>query len=113
LADPSELVDVDALVAAYYDARPDPSVPEQRVAFGTSGHRGTSPARTFTEAHVLAISEAVRFRTSGRCLDARGMDRPLLCRASHHLQGGWRECRSAGEVAARRPDSGHETVPEG
>ncbi|HYZ27867.1 MAG TPA: hypothetical protein VE570_02345 [Thermoleophilaceae bacterium] len=63
LADPSELVDVDAVLAAYYDRRPDSSVPEQRVAFGTSGHRGTSLAGTFTEAHVLAISEAVcRYR---------------------------------------------------
>jgi len=56
LLDPDQLVDVDRLVGAYYDEQPDPSVEEQRVAFGTSGHRGSSLARTFNEAHVLAMS---------------------------------------------------------
>jgi phosphoglucomutase len=65
LPDPSSLIDVDALVEAYYEEAPDPSVPEQRVSFGTSGHRGSSLARTFNEAHVLAVSEAVcRYRAS-------------------------------------------------
>src|ERR1044072_1939525 len=54
-----DLIDVDALIAAYHDERPDPSEETQRVSFGTSGHRGTATARTFNEAHVLAISEAV------------------------------------------------------
>src|SRR5205814_3596058 len=58
-ADPEALVDVDRLVRAYHDERPDVSDPEQRVSFGTSGHRGTSFDRTFTESHVLAIAEAV------------------------------------------------------
>jgi phosphoglucomutase len=63
LPDPSSLIDVDRLVSAYYEDKPDPSLAEQRVSFGTSGHRGSSPARTFNEAHVLAISEAVcRYR---------------------------------------------------
>ena len=63
LADPADLVDVDALIGAYFDERPDPSVEGQRVAFGTSGHRGTSTARTFNEDHVLAITEAIcRYR---------------------------------------------------
>ncbi len=53
------LVDVPRLVAAYYTGAPDPSAPEQRVAFGTSGHRGSSFARTFNEWHVLAISQAI------------------------------------------------------
>jgi len=57
------LIDVGRLTAAYYDERPDPSVPEQRVAFGTSGHRGTSLDGTFTEAHILAITQAIcRYR---------------------------------------------------
>src|SRR3954451_7872661 len=61
----SALVDVDNLIAAYHDERPDPSNDAERVAFGTSGHRGTSTARTFNEAHVVAISEAVcRYRES-------------------------------------------------
>ena len=54
-----KLVDIDALVAAYTDLRPDPSVPEQRVAFGTSGHRGTSFDRSFNEWHVLAVVQAI------------------------------------------------------
>jgi phosphoglucomutase len=83
LPDPSALIDVDALVGAYHDERPDPAVPEQRVAFGTSGHRGTASARTFTESHVLAIAEAVcRYRAS------QGIDGPLfLGRDTHALSG--------------------------
>jgi phosphoglucomutase len=80
-ADPSQLVDVDRLLAAYADERPDPAEPTQRVAFGTSGHRGTALARTFNEAHVLAISEAVcRYR------ERQGIDGPLfLGRDTHAL----------------------------
>jgi len=53
------LVDVPRLVTAYYTDVPDSSVPEQRVAFGTSGHRGSAFERTFNEWHVLAISQAI------------------------------------------------------
>ena len=53
------LVDVPRLVTAYYALRPDPSVREQRVSFGTSGHRGSSFDATFNEAHVLAITQAI------------------------------------------------------
>src|SRR5213596_180433 len=57
------LLDVAKLVTAYYAEIPDPAVPAQRVAFGTSGHRGSSFERTFNEWHVLAISEAIcRYR---------------------------------------------------
>jgi phosphoglucomutase len=55
----SLLVDVPKLLAAYVDLRPDPTVPAQRVAFGTSGHRGSSFERSFNEWHVLAISQAI------------------------------------------------------
>ena len=58
-APPSLLVDVDRLVAAFFSDRPDPSVPAQRVTFGTSGHRGTAFERTFNAWHVLAISQAI------------------------------------------------------
>jgi phosphoglucomutase len=54
----SALIDVAELTRAYYEP-PDPSLPEQRIAFGTSGHRGSSLARSFNEAHVLAISQAI------------------------------------------------------
>jgi phosphoglucomutase len=81
LPEPSDLVDVDQLIEAYYDRTPDLSDPGQRVAFGTSGHRGSSLTATFTEAHVAAISEAVcRYRV------AQGIDGPLfLGRDTHAL----------------------------
>jgi len=53
------LVDVPKLVTAYYTGIPDPSVPEQRVAFGTSGHRGSSFKLAFNEWHILAITQAI------------------------------------------------------
>jgi phosphoglucomutase len=53
------LVNVPRLIAAYYSERPDPSIAAQRVAFGTSGHRGSSFEVSFNEAHVLAISQAI------------------------------------------------------
>jgi phosphoglucomutase len=58
-ADPSRLVNVPRLMTAYYARRPDPAVREQRVAFGTSGHRGSAFATAFNEAHILAISQAI------------------------------------------------------
>jgi phosphoglucomutase len=59
LANASELVDVPKLITAYFADRPDPRVPEQRVAFGTSGHRGSSFDRGFNEWHILAITQAI------------------------------------------------------
>src|SRR5580693_4588347 len=57
--EPSALVDVPKLIAAYYTETPDPSVVAQRVSFGTSGHRGSSFDRAFNEQHILAISQAI------------------------------------------------------
>ena len=75
LPEPSDLIDVDKLLDAYHD-RPDPA---NRVSFGTSGHRGTSLAGTFTEWHVAAISEAVcRYR------EQQGIDGPLFLGADTH-----------------------------
>lgn len=53
------LVDVPALIDAYYTQTPDPDEPGQRVSFGTSGHRGSSLSRSFNEAHILAVTQAV------------------------------------------------------
>jgi phosphoglucomutase len=80
-AEPSMLVDVDRLVAAYYDIHPDPSAPAQSVSFGTSGHRGSSLNGTFNEDHILATTEAIcRYRTR------MGYDGPLFVgRDSHAL----------------------------
>ncbi len=58
-AEASELVDVPRLVTAYYTQVPDPSVPAQRVAFGTSGHRGCAFDRAFNEHHILAITQTI------------------------------------------------------
>ncbi len=58
-AQPSDLVDVARLVTSYYALRPDPARPGQRVAFGTSGHRGSSLAVGFNEDHILATSQAI------------------------------------------------------
>ncbi|MEP6484012.1 MAG: alpha-D-glucose phosphate-specific phosphoglucomutase, partial [Rudaea sp.] len=55
----SALVDVRKLLDAYVDLKPDPSVAEQRVAFGTSGHRGSSFERSFNEWHILATTQAI------------------------------------------------------
>jgi len=69
----SILVDIPKLLAAYSDLKPDPSVPAQRVAFGTSGHRGSSFDRSFNEWHILAISQAIcEYRKS------KGIDGPLF-----------------------------------
>jgi phosphoglucomutase len=80
-ANPADLVDVDQLIRAYHERQPDPVDPAQRVAFGTSGHRGSAFNAAFNEAHILAIVEAVcRHRAR------RGIDGPLyLGRDSHAL----------------------------
>lgn len=58
-AEASDLIDIDDLIAAYYDRKPDPSVAEQRVVFGTSGHRGSSLSSSFNEDHILATTQAI------------------------------------------------------
>ena len=73
------LVDLDALRAAYFDRRPDPSVAEQRVRFGTSGHRGSSLRGTFNEWHVLAIAQAICDERR-----ARGVGGPLFLGVDTH-----------------------------
>jgi phosphoglucomutase len=77
------LIDLPALERGYRDNRPDPGDPRQRVAFGTSGHRGTPGDRTFTEAHILAITRAIcDYRRD------RGIDGPLfLGKDTHALSG--------------------------
>ncbi|MGB5295597.1 MAG: phosphoglucomutase (alpha-D-glucose-1,6-bisphosphate-dependent) [Thermoanaerobaculia bacterium] len=80
-APPSLLVDLPGLVSAYYSYRPEPAEPSHRVAFGTSGHRGSSLRHSFNEAHVLAISQAIaEYRRQ------HGIDGPLfLGRDTHAL----------------------------
>jgi phosphoglucomutase len=77
--EPQILVNVPRLVTAYYTEHPDPSVPAQRVAFGTSGHRGSSLDIAFNEDHILAISQAI-------CLyrQQKGIDGPLFLGIDTH-----------------------------
>ncbi|MCB9273482.1 MAG: alpha-D-glucose phosphate-specific phosphoglucomutase [Lewinellaceae bacterium] len=59
IAAPDQLVNIPRLITAYFTELPDPTVPEQRVAFGTSGHRGSSLKGSFNEQHILAITQAI------------------------------------------------------
>ncbi|MFJ7301093.1 phosphoglucomutase (alpha-D-glucose-1,6-bisphosphate-dependent) [Streptomyces sp. NPDC099088] len=78
-AGPEDLVDVARLVTAYYALHPDPADPGQRVAFGTSGHRGSSLATAFNEDHIAATSQAIcEYR------DGQGTDGPLFLGIDSH-----------------------------
>ena len=79
IADPHDLIDVSRLVTAYFAAKPDPAEPSQRVAFGTSGHRGSAFDTAFNENHILATSQAIcDYRR------AKGIDGPLFVGADTH-----------------------------
>ncbi|WP_019135809.1 phosphoglucomutase (alpha-D-glucose-1,6-bisphosphate-dependent) [Cellulomonas massiliensis] len=86
-AQPSDLVDVDALLGAYHDLVPDPDDPLQQVVFGTSGHRGSSLDTAFNEAHIVAITAAIVEYRRGQ-----GTDGPLFIgRDTHALsEPAWR-----------------------
>ena len=93
-APPSMLVNVPKLVTAYYAERPDPSIAAQRVAFGTSGHRGSAFENTFNEWHVLAINQAIcEYRRR------QGIDGPLFLGIDTHALS-VPACASALEVLA-------------
>jgi phosphoglucomutase len=78
-ARPSDLIDVEALVHAYYTLKPDASVPEQRVVFGTSGHRGSAFDTAFNDDHIAATTQAiVEYRAS------QGVTGPLFIGADTH-----------------------------
>ncbi|MFN7924713.1 MAG: phosphoglucomutase (alpha-D-glucose-1,6-bisphosphate-dependent) [Bryobacteraceae bacterium] len=88
------LIDAAALERAYFENRPDPANPAHRVAFGTSGHRGTPPQHTFTEAHILAITQAIcEYRR------ANGIHGPLFLGKDTHAVSTVAE-RTAVEVLA-------------
>ena len=73
------LVNVPRLISAYYTHLPDPNIPEQQVAFGTSGHRGSSLSNSFNEQHILAICQALcEFR------QAHGLNGPLFLGMDTH-----------------------------
>ncbi len=78
-APPETLIDVDRLRAAYYDLHPEPDNPAQAVAFGTSGHRGTSLNQTFNDDHIAAISQAI-----AEYRKAQGIEGPLYIGMDTH-----------------------------
>jgi phosphoglucomutase len=80
-AEASMLVNVPKLVTAYYTEMPDPALREQRIAFGTSGHRGSAFEKTFNEQHILAITQAICFYRKQQKIDGPlflGMDTHAL-----------------------------------
>ena len=89
MAAPSMLVNVPRLVTAYFNGKPDPKVASQRIAFGTSGHRGSAYDNAFNEAHILAISQAIchhrsRNGTTGPLfigIDTHALSEPALASA--------------------------------
>lgn len=84
---PGELIiDTAALDSAYYRNRPDPANPLEQVSFGTSGHRGTPGDRTFNEAHILAITQAICEHRKGKGIDGPlflGKDTHAMSEAAH------------------------------
>jgi len=79
VAQPQDLIDVDAVVAAYYDITPDPTNPDQMVVFGTSGHRGSSLDGAFNDAHIAATTQAIiEYRAS------QGVTGPLYIAKDTH-----------------------------
>ena len=78
-AEPAMLANVARLVTAYYTERPDPSIPEQRVAFGTSGHRGSAFDVAFNELHIVATTQAICMYRKGQ-----GIDGPLFLGMDTH-----------------------------
>ena len=80
---PEDLIDVDALIGAYYDLVPDAGIASQRVAFGTSGHRGSAFDSAFNEAHIVSITAAiVEYR------ERQGVDGPLFIGKDTHALSG-------------------------
>jgi phosphoglucomutase len=78
-AQPGDLIDVPAVVTAYYTVEPDPAEPAQQVVFGTSGHRGASLDAAFNEAHILATTQAIcEYRAE------QGYDGPLFIGRDTH-----------------------------
>lgn len=98
---PEDLIDIDALISAYYDRVPDPANPDQQVVFGTSGHRGSSLDSAFNDAHIAATTQAiVEYRA------AQGITGPLFIGKDTHALSGpaWRtaiEVLHANSVSVR------------
>ncbi len=106
---PADLVDIPRLMTAYYTRRPDPSKPEEQVAFGTSGHRGSSLDGAFNENHIVAVTQAIcDYRREA------GIDGPLFLGIDTHALSesafaSALEVLAAHEVEVRIDDRGRYT----
>ena len=111
-AQASDLVNVPRLVTAYFADRPDPHVPEQRVSFGTSGHRGSSLHRTFNEWHIVATAQAICIYRQQQKIDGPlflGIDTHAL---SEPAFASALEVLAANQVEVRiAPDGGYTPTP--
>src|SRR6201985_2023640 len=86
LPDASMLINTPAVVTAYYTGIPDPAIREQRIAFGTSGHRGSSLKTSFNESHILAITQSICLYRKQQGIDGplfMGMDTHALSTPAH------------------------------
>ena len=116
-ASQADLVDVARLVTSYYALHPDPAVPEQRVSFGTSGHRGSALRASFNEDHIAATSQAIcdyraRAGTTGPLFlgrDTHALSEPAFVTALERRERGtgtwpasWATRRTPGSTRPRR-----------
>src|SRR3989449_11064415 len=100
------LVDLAKLEQEYYEHKPDVGNPDERVSFGTSGHRGSSLRGSFNEAHILAVTQAVcEYRK------AQGTEGPLYLGADTHALSEPAQCTALEVLAANQVDVLH--APEG
>ena len=110
---PEDLIDVDAVIGAYYDLVPDPTNPDQQVVFGTSGHRGSSLDTAFNDAHIAATTQAIVEYRAGQGItgplylgkDTHALSLPGL---DHRDRGAGRQRRRPSRRERRRlhPDPG-------
>lgn len=111
-ADPAMLADIPALLTAFHARTPDPGKPEERVSFGTSGHRGSAIAGSFNEAHILAIAQAVC-----DCRAEDGIHGPLFLGKDTHALSAPAERAVLGVLAANgvtlrlQSDNGYTPTP--
>ena len=111
---PEDLIDVDAVISAYYDLVPDPTNPDQQVAFGTSGHRGSSLDVAFNDAHIAATTQAIVEYRAGQGItgplylgkDTHALSKPAWTTAIEVLMAN-------GVTRARRERGGLHAHPRG
>ena len=100
------LIDPVRIEKAYYECKPDMNDPDQLVSFGTSGHRGSPMHGSFTEAHILAVTQAIcDYR------QRQGIDGPLYMGKDTHALSSPAQRRVVGERGFKTPEKLHEPGP--